>query len=244
MHSLMRASFQLGLSLLLAAGLTLPLTAAADDSPPIPSDLFELTHPVGQQRLIESDYRQAYWSLSIYFETQRNQAYCSVASSVIALNALGVPRPHTSQYPDYAFFTQSSFFSKIDPALADPEKVAVTGMTLQQLAQVLSTFAVKVESRYASDMSIDAFRTLLKDNLRYSDRVVLLNFDRKPLNEIGGGHWSPLAAYHAASDSALVMDVARYKYPPLWVSVKELYAGALSVDAESGRSRGILVVRK
>lgn len=244
MRSIMRASSQLGLSLLLAAGLALSLPAAADDSPPIPADLFALTHPVGQQRLIESDYRQAYWSLAGFFETQRNQAYCSVASSVIALNSLGVPRPRTSQYPDYAFFTQASFFSKIDPALADPEKISVTGMTLQQLAKVLTTFPVKVESRHASEMTVDEFRMILKDNLRYSDRVVLLNFDRKSLNEIGGGHWSPLAAYHPASDSVLVMDVARYKYPPLWVSVKDLYAGALSIDAESGRSRGIVLVSK
>jgi hypothetical protein len=42
----------------------------------------------------------------------------------------------------------------------------------------------------------------------------------------------------------LVMDVARYKYPPLWVSVKELYAGALSVDAVSGRSRGLVIISK
>lgn len=93
-------------------------------------------------------------------------------------------------------------------------------------------------------MTVDEFRLILKDNLRYSDRVVLLNFDRKSLNEIGGGHWSPLAAYHPASDSVLVMDVARYKYPPLWVSVKDLYAGALSIDAESGRSRGLVLVSK
>jgi hypothetical protein len=38
--------------------------------------------------------------------------------------------------------------------------------------------------------------------------------------------------------------VARYKYPPLWVSVKDLYAGALSIDAESGRSRGLVLVSK
>lgn len=244
MHSFMRTSSRFVVSLLVAAGLALALPAAADSNPPIPSNLFELSHPVGQQRLIESDYRQAYWSLANFFETQRNQAYCSVASSVIALNALGVPRPQTSQYPDYAFFTQASFFSKVDPALAEPEKVSVTGMTLDQLAKVLTGFPVKVKSRYASEMTVEEFRAILKDNLRYSDRVVLLNFDRKPLDEIGGGHWSPLAAYHPASDSVLVMDVARYKYPPLWVPVKELYAGALSVDAESGRSRGLVVLSK
>jgi hypothetical protein len=235
---------QLLMSALLAAGLAFSLPAVADNSLPIPVDLFSLTHPVGQQRLMDSDYSQAYWAQANFFETQRNQAYCSVASSVIALNALGVPRPQTSEYPDYPFFTQDSFFSKIAPQLADPKTVATEGMTLQQLATVLTAFPVKVSSQYASDISIEQFRAILKDNLRFGDRMVLLNFDRKPLHEVGGGHWSPLAAYHAVSDSVLVMDVARYKYPPLWVSVKELYAGALSVDAVSGRSRGLVIISK
>lgn len=244
MHSFLRTPSRFVLSLLVAAGFVFALPAAADSNLPIPSNLFELTNPVGQQRLIESDYRQAYWSLANFFETQNNQAYCSVASSVIALNALGVARPQTAQYPDYAFFTQASFFSKVNLALAEPEKVSATGMTLNQLAEVLTAFPVKVQRRYASEMTVDSFREILKDNLRYSDRVVLLNFDRKALDEIGGGHWSPLAAYHPASDSVLVMDVARYKYPPLWVPLKNLFAGALSVDSESGRSRGLVVLSK
>ncbi|MEO6018554.1 MAG: phytochelatin synthase family protein [Polaromonas sp.] len=244
LQALLRKTSQLLVSSLLAAGIAFSLPAAADVAPPIPVDLFPLTHPVGQQRLKESSYSQAYWGLANYFETQRNQAFCSVASSVIALNALGVPRPVNSQYPDFVFFTQDSFFSKIDPALADPKAVSVEGMTMEQLVKVLAAFPIKVTSRSGSDMSIDDFRNAMKDNLRYSDRVVLLNFDRKSLNEVGGGHWSPLAAYHPASDSVLVMDVARYKYPPLWVSVRELFAGSQTVDTVSGKSRGIVVISK
>ena len=247
MHSIARKASRILMASLLAAALAAPLTVAADSAPqslPIPVNLFELNHPVGQQRLLESDYRQAYWPLATFFETQRNQAYCSVASLVIALNALGVPRPLTSQYPDFPFFTQDSVFFKLDLQLADPKTVSVEGMTLQQVTKVLAAFPVKVESKHASDMNVEEFRTMLKDNLRYGDRVVLLNFDRKPLNEVGGGHWSPLAAYHTGSDSVLVMDVARYKYPPLWVSVKELFAGAQSVDSVSGRSRGIVVLSR
>ena len=244
MTTFIRRTSQLLLSLLLASSMVFSLPARADVAPPIPVDLFPLAHPVGQQRLFESNYAQAYWGIANYFETQRNQAFCSVASSVIALNALGVPRPANSQYPDFVFFTQDSFFSKIDPALADPNIVSVEGMTLQQLTKVLAAFPVRVESRYGNQMTIDEFRTAMKENLRYSDRVVLLNFDRKSLSEIGGGHWSPLAAYHPASDSVLVMDVARYKYPPLWVSAKELFAGTQGLDRVSGKSRGFVVISK
>ena len=57
--------------------------------------------------------------------------------------------------------------------------------------------------------------------LSESDRFVLLNFNRRFTGEVGGGHWSPLAAYHEASDSVLLMDVARYKYPPVWVPLAD-----------------------
>ena len=53
---------------------------------------------------------------------------------------------------------------------------------------------------------------------------------------------SPLAAYDAASDSALLLDVARYKYPAVWVPLTQLYAGAQSVDNVSRLSRGIVIV--
>ncbi|MEA3084758.1 MAG: glutathione-S-conjugate glycine hydrolase, partial [Paraburkholderia sp.] len=51
-----------------------------------------------------------------------------------------------------------------------------------------------------------------------------------------------LAAYDAASDSALLLDVARYKYPAVWVPLTQLYAAAQAVDNVSGLSRGIVVV--
>ena len=85
MNTLLRKTSHFLLSALLASSMVFSLPASADVAPPIPVDLFPLTHPVGQQRLLESNYAQAYWGIANYFETQRNQAYCSVASSVIAL---------------------------------------------------------------------------------------------------------------------------------------------------------------
>jgi hypothetical protein len=233
------------MALLAACALLAPLGPAHADVEgplPIPTKLFSIMHPVGQQRLLETDYRQAYWPLATYFETQKNQAFCSVATSVIALNALGIRRPATSIYPDFPFFTQQDFFATIDPRLADPNLVAEEGMTLDQLTAVLSHFPVKVAAHPADTLSLEQFRELLRDTVRYDRRFALLNFDRTKTGAIGGGHWSPVGAYHPASDSALVLDVARYKYPPVWVPVADLYRAALSVDSASGKARGVLIV--
>ena len=44
------------------------------------------------------------------------------------------------------------------------------------------------------------------------------------LAQSGTGHFSPAAAYDAATDSVLVLDVARFKYPPHWVPLPLLHA--------------------
>ena len=54
----------------------------------------------------------------------------------------------------------------------------------------------------------------------------------------GGGHFSPIGGYHAATDSALVLDVARFKYPPYWVAVPHLWQASLAVDEATGQARG------
>jgi Phytochelatin synthase len=233
---------------------SLPFTASHADAPatmhpadgplPVPPNLIALTQPEGQKRLMSSADNQSYWPLSEYFETQRNEAYCSVASSVMALNALGIKRPESTQYPDFPYFSQEDFFRSVDPQVANAARVSREGMTLDQLRAVLSGFPVEVKKFRSSDLTLAQFRDLIRDTTGHSDRFVLLNFRRVEIGEEGGGHWSPLAAYNAASDSALLLDVARYKYPAVWVPIAQLYAASQAVDNVSGLSRGLVIVSK
>lgn len=214
----------------------------ADGPLPVPPNLTVLTQPAGQRRLMATAHKQSYWPLSQYFETQRNEAYCSVATSVMALNALGIRRPASTLYPDFPYFSQEDFFRGVDPQVANAAHVSKEGMTLDQLSTALNAFPVEVRAFHASDLTLSQFRDLIRDTTSHSDRFALLNFRRVEIGEAGGGHWSPLAAYDAASDSALLLDVARYKYPAAWVPVTQLYAAALAVDTVSGISRGIVTV--
>jgi glutathione gamma-glutamylcysteinyltransferase len=43
---------------------------------------------------------------------------------------------------------------------------------------------------------------------------------------------------------ALVLDVARFKYPPHWVAVERLWQAMQPVDAVTGRPRGFMVLRR
>ena len=46
---------------------------------------------------------------------------------------------------------------------------------------------------------------------------IVVSFLRTSLGQTGTGHFSPIAAYHAGTDSCLVLDIARFKLPPYWV---------------------------
>jgi glutathione gamma-glutamylcysteinyltransferase len=43
--------------------------------------------------------------------------------------------------------------------------------------------------------------------------IVVFSFCRTTLQQTGDGHFSPLGAYHAPTDSVLIIVVARFKYP-------------------------------
>jgi hypothetical protein len=54
-----------------------------------------------------------------------------------------------------------------------------------------------------------------------------------------------LAAYDAAADRFLILDVARYKYPPVWVKASELFDAMNTADAANdNRTRGHVLVAK
>lgn len=59
----------------------------------------------------------------------------------------------------------------------------------------------------------------------------------------GSGHFSPIGAYHAEKDMVLIMDVARFKYSPHWVQLLTLFQAMTSIDNETQRSRGYIVLR-
>ena len=60
-----------------------------------------------------------------------------------------------------------------------------------------------------------------------------------------GGHISPLAAYDAEQDRFLILDVARYKYPPVWVTAEDLFNAMNTTDSDNeNRTRGYVLITK
>ena len=280
---------------------------------PTPSMDIALNSTAGVALLRDATHATPYHQLSIHFETQRNQAFCSAATAVIMLNALsgsggggsgeggggsgsggdgggggggsassaggaggaggvgvglGVASPVDGMYAPYAYFTQRALFENLCVnAVVTHQGAGVTmsakflathGATLREWADYLACFVGSsgVTRTHAATADADAFR---RDVVAAFTPVaaagagsaaasttptayVGINFHRTEIGELGGGHMSPIGAYDAATDKVLVMDVSRYKYPPVWTPLASAYGAMNTTDGASGISRGWVVI--
>ena len=235
------------MSKLLVAGAALALglfiVGANGDTLALPDNLAGFSTHEGEAYFAESDAREAYFPLASNFLTQKTQAYCGVASIVMVLNALGVPAPPVPEYAPYRTFTQDNVLNDETDAVLPRETLARQGMTLDQIGAILATERVKAEVHHASDSSVDEFRKLSSAYLGEPGHFVIVNYLRRALGEQTGGHISPLAAYDAKADRFLILDVARYKYPPVWVKTSDLFDAMNTTDSDNdNKTRGYVLI--
>ena len=235
------------MSKLLVAGAALALglfiVGANADTLALPDNLAGFTTHDGEAYFAESDAREAYFPLASNFLTQKTQAYCGVASIVMVLNALGVPAPPVPEYAPYRTFTQDNVLNDQTDAVLPRDVLARQGMTLDQIGGILATQPVKAEVHHASMSSVDEFRKLASSYLGQPGHFVIVNYLRKAIGEQIGGHISPLAAYDSKADRFLILDVARYKYPPVWVKAADIFDAMNTPDAQNGdKTRGFVLV--
>lgn len=96
-----------------------------------------------------------------------------------------------------------------------------------------------VTAVHASTSSVAALRaTLAAAFSAVPAQLIGLNFHRQPLGMVGGGHMSPVGAYDNRTDRLLILDVSRYKYPPMWVPMPAIFDAMNTTDSDSGKSRG------
>jgi hypothetical protein len=204
---------------------------------PLPPDLIALDTAEGEKLLAEATAKSDFAHLVSTYTTQERPSFCGVAAAVTVLNALPIPHPATEVG---GLFTQTNVF--VDKATISGDEASKGGMTLAQLANLLQTHPTKVELTYANEISVDEMRTRLAKNLATPGDYVIINYNRGELGQEVMGHISPLGAYHQGTDRFLLLDVARYKYPPHWVKADALHKAMNSTDIVSGKSRGFLTV--
>jgi Phytochelatin synthase len=212
---------------------------------PLTENLINFNSEQGEKLLVESKSRTDFFPLTSQFITQDNQAYCGVASIVMVLNSLGISAPEASQYKPFKIFTQQNLFDlEKTKKITTAEVVSREGMTLEQIAGLISSYDVQAQVYHAADSSVDEFRKLAINNLKQPNNYIIINYLRKAIGQETGGHISPLAAYNEATDRFLILDVSRYKYPPIWVKAADLWKAMNTTDTSVNKTRGFVVISK
>jgi glutathione gamma-glutamylcysteinyltransferase len=208
---------------------------------PLPDDLVAFSSAEGKRLFREALERgdmEGWFPLAEQFHTQADPAFCGLGSLVVALNALGVDPQRLWKGP-WRWFSE-----ELLDCCVSLDHVRARGLTLVEVACLARCNGVRATLTYASDGGVDALRANVAEAARSSGSVVIAGYARGPLGQTGGGHFSPLAGIHRERDAALLLDVARFKYPPHWVPLARLHRAMEAIDPETGRSRGWLVLQR
>ncbi len=183
-----------------------------------------------------------FWQLIPQLTTQKTQTYCGIASAVTVLNAMAVGESGDPVYFPYIHITQDSFFTPGVLRYVTPLSVSMRGISMQELGSAMENHGVLVQSIRGDSIGVDQLRERLSHDLTDNEHYILINYHRPSLNQKGGGHWSVLGAYDAETDRALILDVARYSYPPVWVRLPALHASMNTIDPGNEEYRGLLML--
>lgn len=216
---------------------------AASQLQPLPENLIPLNSDEGRRLLVESDANQDFFALSSQFVTQQSTSFCGVASAVMALNAMPIAAPEAKEFAPWRAFTQENVFNTELAKVLPAQQVSRGGLTLDGVVTVLRQNQADATAVFATETTLEKFRTEVATNMKTPNDFVLVDFLRSELKQDTGAHWSPVAAYHVGSDRFLVLDVARFRYPPYWVKAEELFKAMATGDLDSGKSRGYVVTR-
>ena len=176
-----------------------------------------------------------YFPLAEQFHTQSEPAYCGLGSLVVALNALAIDpgRPWTGPW--------RWFGEELLDCCRPLAEIREQGVTLDELACLARCNGVDVTTTRAAPDNLAAWRAALTVAAG-GGNVLIASYDRAALGQTGEGHFSPIGGYHSARDLALVLDVARFKYPPHWVPAEHLWRAMQPIDPATAQARGWLTL--
>ena len=126
------------------------------------------------------------------------------------------------------------------------EEVKANGITWDEWLCVVRCQGVSLKAQRADDAesTLEGFRERVRTACASSDSVLVVSYSRKEFSQTGDGHYSPIGAYVAESDTVLIMDVARFKHPPHYVPLERLWEAMLRPDPTTARSRGFATLTR
>ena len=199
--------------------------------------------PIQQSReYLRTQAAPDYWAMSPFYIAQMSSSACSLATIATMLNTLrGLPAYSTEK-----LVTQASLLEVVGSAewarKTAPNGEGVTFTEFRQFVELsLKTHGLDADIEIfrpsdASPATLAQLRSILADNERSADDIVLLYYNQGVVTgDWDGPHLSPLGAYDAERRRVLIMDVDREFYGPYWSGDEKLLEAMLR-PAPAGQS--------
>nr|CCA21228.1 glutathione gammaglutamylcysteinyltransferase putati [Albugo laibachii Nc14] len=186
----------------------------------------------------ETNFMQIYFPLAEQFITQAEPAFCGLATLAMCLNALQID-PGRLWKGTWRWYSEELFDCCTSLSVAREK-----GISLSEFLCLAKCHGVQTEEYRASKaLKLEEFRSLVKRCCSDSSEIMVLNYSRVVLGQTGGGHFSPIGGYHADQDMVLLLDVARFKYPPHWVKLSLIFEAMQQIDKSIGLPRGLVILK-
>mmetsp|Transcript_5967 Transcript_5967/g.15356 ORF Transcript_5967/g.15356 Transcript_5967/m.15356 type:complete len:473 (+) Transcript_5967:117-1535(+) len=181
---------------------------------------------------------ECYMALAEQFTTQAEPAYCGLTSLSMVLNALDVD-PRRKWKGVWRWYDE-----RLLDCCVSLDVARQSGITMSELVCLAKCQGVGVDTHTFGTFTLDQFREMLKRACSQDKSFIIASYSRKVLNQTGDGHFSPIGGYFQEKDLVLLLDVARFKYPPHWVKTAVLYEAMSRPDSDCGKPRGFVVLSK
>ena len=220
---------------------------------PLPEDQIALSSPEGRRLFAEAmaaGGMDSFLPLIESFHTQSEPTYCGLGSLVMALNALHID-PQRTWKGQWRWFCEEML-----DCCKPLELIRREGISLHELvclarcngAEAIGVYAAEIEGESGEGEPTGAGAARLQAEITRcvasgGEEILIAAYARSAVGQTGDGHYSPIGGLHP-DGWALVLDVARFKYPPHWLRVERLFEAMLRPDPATGRSRGWATLRR
>ena len=209
---------------------------------PLPTSLVPFSSAEGRtlfREALADGTMEGYFPLAEQFHTQAEPAFCGLGALVMVLNALAIDPGRAWKGP-WRWYSE-----ELLDCCSSLDVVKRQGLTMGQLRCLARCNGADVESFPAGQSTLDELRGHVLAATRGADGPhVIVAYSRLTLGQTGDGHYSPIGGYHRERDLVLLLDVARFKYPPHWAPLGLLRDAMQPADPVTGRPRGYLMLRR
>jgi len=221
---------------------------------PLPEHLISLSSQNGKRLFREAlaaGGMESFFALAEQFVTQSEPSYCALSSLAMVLNALNFD-PKKVWKGAWRWVSEETLQCETEVCGHSLEKVQRRGMDFDEFESLARCHGIRIKSYKADEslhsptctFSVRQFRAHVEAiaSSDHAESFMIVNFSRKVLGQTGDGHYSPIGGYHKEKDLVLVMDVARFKYPPFWVPLETMWESMAVKDKSTEQPRGYFIL--